>query len=76
MQIFVKYNRTLVYNVEPSDTIQSLRDKIFDIEGIPSKAYWLTCNGHILDPRRSFADHLVTKDSTIFINLRMHPRED
>lgn len=76
MQIFVKFQRTVVYNVDPSDPIQVIRVKLLDKEGLPERAYWLTCNGHILDPKRTFSDHNITKDSTIFVNLRMHPRND
>lgn len=71
MQIFVKNQKTLTYNVEHSDTIRSLQEQIYDREGIPEKIYYLTCNGKILEPNRSFSDYLINQESTILLNFRL-----
>ncbi len=76
MQIFVKYNKTLVFNVEPSDLVESIRTKLMDKEGIHQSTYWLTCNGKILDHKLKLSDYNITKESTIYVNPRMIPRID
>ena len=71
MQIFVKNNKTFTYVVEQSDTIQSLKEKIFEREEIPDKFYYLSYGGKFLEPNRNFSDYLITEASTILLNFRL-----
>jgi hypothetical protein len=71
MQIFVKNNKTFLYIVEQSDTIQSLKEKIFDREAIPDQFYYLSYGGKPLEPTRIFSDYMITEASTILLNFRL-----
>ena len=71
MQIFVKNNKTFLYIVEQSDTIQSLKEKIFDREAIPDQFYYLSYGGKPLESTRIFSDYMITEASTILLNFRL-----
>jgi hypothetical protein len=71
MQIFVKNKKTYTFNVDYSDTIKSIQEKIYDREGLPERFYYLTCNGKILDSERILSDYNITEQSTIFVNLKL-----
>ena len=71
MQIFVKLDKTLTYNVNKSDTVESLREKINDREGLLDKMYYLTYCSKSLENGRVLSDYLIEEASTIYINFRM-----
>ena len=71
MQIFVKLNKTLTYNVCQTDTIESLRQKINYCEGLPNDVYYLTYCSKVLENGRVLSDYLIEEASTIFINFRI-----
>jgi hypothetical protein len=71
MQIFVKLNKTLTYNVCQTDIIENLRKKINYREGLPDDMYYLTHNGKVLENGRVLSDYLIEEASTIFINFRI-----
>jgi len=49
MQIFVKNQRTWVIDVELTDTVLSVKQKIEDIDGIPVRFQSLKYAGRLLD---------------------------
>ena len=73
MQIFVKCSRTYVIDVECSDTVFSIKEKIQDLDAIPVKYLSLVYAGHVLEDARTLADYLIEKEATITYRVRLGP---
>ena len=71
MQIFVKtiIGRTIVFEVEGNETINTLKEMICDKEGIPLKSQRLLHNGKQLDPERTLVESGIGAESTIHVVL-------
>lgn len=73
MQIFVRnlLGRILTFDVDPNDTIESLKAKIQEKQALPPDQQRLLFNGKNLEDNYTFADYNIGEDATIHLVLRL-----
>jgi len=77
LQVFVKTfaGKTITVEVEPDESIESLKNKVQSKEGVPPNQQRLLFGGKQLDSRKSISDYDIEDESTMHMVLRLRGGE-
>lgn len=71
IEIYVKVltGKTITLHVDPNDTVQHIKELIFEQQKIPVDMQRLCFNGLSLESDKLIKDYNIEKESTLYISL-------
>lgn len=69
-QLFINYRKTYVIDINPIESIYSLKHKIFEKINIPIKYQILTYSSKILRDNISIKEYSIPNNATIFLSIK------
>lgn len=73
MQIFVKAlsGRTITLEVDSTETVEAVKQKVHDKEGVPKELQRLVCAGKQLEDGRTLGDYHIQKEACLQLFVRI-----
>ena len=73
MQLIAKFltGKHITLNVDSSDTIEDLKVKIYDNEGLPVSEQRIVYLGRLTEDGRTLADYDITDEKTVYVIQRL-----
>lgn len=73
MQIFIKTltEKTITLDVEISDKIDNIKQKIYDKEGINADEQMLVYASKLIEDHKTLSDYNIQKDSTLNLMMKL-----